>query len=51
MMPSWWPRSRSGMNADLCKSGCRGVFQVGKGLHQGFRSRCPGGRPVAHAAA
>ena len=25
------------MNADLCKSGYRGAFRVGKRLHQGFR--------------
>ena len=36
-MPSWWPAFSFRMNADLCKSGYRGAFRVGKRLHQGFR--------------
>jgi len=31
MMPSWWPWSCAWKHADLCKSGYRGAFRVGRG--------------------
>ena len=40
------------MNADLCKSGYRGAFRVGKKVASGLPVFfCPSGRLVARAAA